>query len=93
MSEKPLQHFQIEVREVNECLKQHQALSEAEVEYQRKFDAVKDFELLLLSKPISNVLRTLNEWDNLLKEERDAYRKLESARRAYKECLTNPDRH
>ena len=78
---------------MDEYLKQHRALSEAEVEYQKKFDAVKNFELRLLSKPINNILETLNKWDNLLKEERDAYDKLESARKAYKECLTGPDKH
>ena len=46
---------------MDEYLKLHQALSEAEVEYQKKFDAVKNFELGLLSKSINNVLQTLNE--------------------------------
>ena len=82
------------MKELDEYLKQHQALSEAEVEYQKKFDAVKDFELRLFSKPINNILQTLNKWDNLLKEERDAYGKLESARKAYtRKCSMGPDKH
>ena len=62
------------------------ALSEAEVEYQKKLDAVKNFELGLLHRSI-NVLQTLKEWDNLRKEERVAYNKREAARKAYKEYL------
>ena len=61
-------------------MKLHKALSEAEVEYQKKF------ELRLLSNSI-NVPQTLEEWDNLKKEERVAYDKCEAARKAYGECL------
>ena len=72
---------------MDEYLKLHKALSEAEVEYQKKFDAVKKFELGLLSGSINNVQQILKEWDNLQKEERVAYDELEAARKAYKECL------
>jgi hypothetical protein len=81
------------VKEVDEYLKLHQALSEAEVEYQKKFDAVKNFELGLLSRSINDVLQTLNEWDNLQKEERDAYDKRQAARKAYKGYLMGPHKH
>jgi hypothetical protein len=42
---------------MDERLKLHKALSEAEVEYQKKLDAVKNFELGLLHRSI-NVLQT-----------------------------------
>ena len=74
------------MKEVNERLELHKALSEAEVEYQKKFDAVKNFEDGLRSSLV-NVPQTLNEWDRLKEEERIAYEKREAAREAYKEFL------
>ena len=71
---------------MNECLKLHKALSEAEVEYQQKFDSVKKFELGLLSNIIV-LPKTLDEWDKLKEEERIAYDKREAARKAYREYL------
>ena len=71
---------------MNECLELHKALSEAEVEYQHKFDAVKNFELKLLSS-IVVVPQTLDEWDKLKEEERIAYDKKEAARKTYRECM------
>ena len=70
----------------NERLKLHKALSEAEVEYQKKFDVLKDFELGLLSSQI-NVPQTLEEWEKLMEEEKAAYNKREAAREVYKEFL------
>jgi hypothetical protein len=72
------------MNEENERLKLHKALSEAEVEYQKKFDAVKNFEDRLLSSVV-NVPQTLEEWDKLKEEEQAAYDKREAAREAYKE--------
>ena len=74
------------MKEVNECLELHKALSEAEVAYQHKFDAVKNFELGLISRTV-NVPQDLQEWDRLQEEERVAYDKREAARKAYKKCL------
>jgi len=71
---------------VNECLELHKALSEAEVEYQQKFDVVKNFELGLISRTV-NVPQDLQEWDRLKEEERVAHDKLETARKAYEKCL------
>lgn len=83
-------HNQLGEKEMNEYLKLHKALSEAEVEYQQKFDAVKNFELGLLSSGI-DVPQTLKEWDRLKGEERVAYDKREAARKAYEECLKRTD--
>jgi hypothetical protein len=70
----------------NERLKLHKALSEAEVEYQKKFDVVKNFELGLLSSVV-NVPQTLEEWDKLKEEEQAAYDKREAVGEAYKKFL------
>ena len=73
---------------MNECLKLHKALSQAEVEYQQKFDAVKNFELgLLMANSAADVRQTLKEWERLKAEEQAAYNKREVARKAYGECL------
>ena len=51
---------------MNECLELHKALSQAEVEYQRKFDAVKNFELgKLMPNSITNIEQTLELWEKL----------------------------
>ena len=78
---------------MDEYLKLHQALSKAEVEYQKEFDAVKNFELGLLSRPIDDVLQTLDKWDNLQKEERNAFNKVKAARIAWKEYLKGSHKH
>jgi hypothetical protein len=70
----------------NKHLKLHKALSEAEVEYQKKFDVVKNFEKELLSSVV-NIPQTLEDWNTLKKEEKAAYDKREAAREAYKEFL------
>jgi hypothetical protein len=67
-------------------LKLHKALSEAEVECQKKFDAVKSFELGLLSSS-TNMPKTLDEGDSLKKEERVAYDNREAARKALEDWL------
>ena len=74
------------MKEVDEYLKLHKALSEAEVEYQKKFDPVKNFELGLLSSPI-NMPQTLEEGDSLKKKERVAYDNREAARKALEDWL------
>jgi hypothetical protein len=71
---------------VNEHLRLHRDLSEAEVEYQQRFDAVREFELGLFDSGIS-IPETLREWDRLRGEERVAYDKREAARKAYVEYL------
>ena len=72
---------------MNECLELHKAMSQAEVEYQQKFDAVKRFEEGLLSTGITEVEKTLKEWDELKAEEKAAYDKQKAAREAYRACL------
>ena len=72
---------------MNDYLELHKAMSQAEVEYQQKFDAVKKFEEGLLLSGITNVEKTLEEWDKLKAEEKAAYNKQEAAREAYRECL------
>lgn len=72
---------------MNECLELHKALSEAEVEYQRKADAVKEIESLHFPPNITNIEQLLEEWDRLKAEESVAYEKREAIGKAYKECL------
>ena len=48
------------MKEAEEYLKLHKALSEADVEYQKRFDLVKNFELRLLTGLI-NITQTLEE--------------------------------
>ena len=71
---------------MDEYLKLHKALSEAEVECQKRFDKVKKFELGLLSSSI-NTPQTLEEGDSLKKEERVAYDNREAARKALEDWL------
>ncbi len=80
-------HNQFEEKEMNEYLKLHKALSEAEVEYQQKFDALKNFDHGLLSKPITDVMQALEQRGKLEAEERVAYQKRKAAEQAYIECL------
>ena len=73
---------------MEEYLKLHKALSEAEVEYQKKFDAVKTFEGgLLMPNQITNIIQTLEEWEKFKAEEHIAFVKLEAARKDYGEVL------
>ena len=71
---------------MDEYLKLRKALSEAEVEYQKRLDAVKNFELGLLSSSI-NMPQTLEEEDSLKKKERVAYDNREAARKALEDWL------
>ena len=73
---------------MDEYLKLRKALSEAEVEYQKGFDAVNIFELGLLSSSI-NMPQTLEEGDSLKKKERVAYDNREVARKALEDWLRN----
>lgn len=73
---------------MDEYLKLHKALSEAEVEYQKKFDAVKTFEDgLLMPNQITNIIQTLETWEKLKAEEHSAFIKREAARKDYGEFL------
>ena len=71
---------------MDDYLKLRKALSESEVEYKKKFDAVKNFELGLLSSSI-NIPQTLEEGDSLKKKERVAYDNREAARKALEDWL------
>ena len=74
--------------EMNDCLELHKTLSQAEVEYQRKFDQVKNFELSkLMPNSITNIEQELEAWEKLKTEEQIAYDKREIARKVYRECL------
>jgi len=75
------------MKELSEPLKLHKALSEAEVEYQKRFDALKDFEHLRFPPNITTIEQILKEWDKLREEEKAAYQKREVARTAYREYL------
>ena len=72
---------------MNECLELHKAMSEAVVEYQKKFDEVKAFELSLFEKPIPNILELIDKWDKLKAEEEAARIKRDAAEKEYIECM------
>ncbi len=73
---------------MDEHLKLHKNLSQAEVEYQQKLDAVKDFEHgVLPGFPGSSVEQMLETWDRLMAEEKAAYDKREVARKAFRDYL------
>ncbi len=72
-----------EVNEMDECLRLHKALSEAQVEYQQAFDERGRFleGLNVISRP----LETQAEGDRLELAVRNAFDKREAAQRAYDE--------
>lgn len=73
---------------MNECLELHKAMSEAEVEYQKKYDALKEFESLNFPPSVRGSLEAILEmWDELKKEEQVAYKNKEAAISAYMDCL------
>jgi hypothetical protein len=77
---------------MNRYLELSKALSEAWVEYQGKFDALKKFdEGLLMPNVITDVEKTLAERDRLEIEERNAYEKRKEAEKAYKEYLRSKE--
>ena len=79
---------------MNEYFELHKALSEAEVEYQQKFDAMASFEKKqLMPNSITDIEQALEEWDRLSAEERAAYEKREAARKAYEDCLRRQAKH
>jgi hypothetical protein len=81
-------HKQQKIDEMNEYLKLHKALSEAQVEYQQKFDALKRFDdELWMSGTNAKPEKSLKERDRLEAEERVAYQKRKAAEQAYIECL------
>ena len=71
---------------MDEYLKLRKALSVAEVEYQKGFDAVNNYELGLLSSSI-NMPKTLEEGNSLKKKERVAYGNREATRKALEDWL------
>jgi predicted DsbA family dithiol-disulfide isomerase len=72
---------------VDECVELHRALSKAEVEFQQKLDALKDFELsLLMPNVIIDFSKTLDTCETLKAEERAAHERLNEARVAYEQC-------
>lgn len=80
-------HKQQKIDEMNEYLKLHKALSEAQVEYQQKFDALKRFDdELWMSGTNAKPEKSLKERDSLEAEERVAYQKRKAAEQAYIEC-------
>lgn len=71
---------------MDECLKLHKAMSEAEVEHQQKFDALKAFDdELLVSGTITNPEERIKERDRLEAEEQVALEKMNAVRKAYDE--------
>ena len=73
---------------MNEYLSLHKVLSEAWVEYQRMFDALKKFdEGLMMPNVITDPEKTLWEREQLEAEERVAFEKRKEAEEVLKEYL------
>lgn len=71
---------------MNECLKLHKVMSEAEVEYNQKFNELKRFDdELLLSGIITDPEKLTQERDKLEAEVKAAFKKQEAARKVYSE--------